>query len=199
MLSKPRSSLRRRQSGVVLMVALIVLIAMTLAGLALVRSVDTANMVAGNLAFQQAATHSGDAGAEKAITWLQANSGGSTLWTSNLPEGYAANRQDPVAGQTWDSFWNNVLVPAGQVVALPQDAAGNTVSYAIQRLCNAPGDPVAVGTGCAQMQNAGSSSGSSKGAGVVALQYTGQYYYRITVRIAGPRNTVGFIQTVVSM
>ncbi|MDD5247668.1 MAG: hypothetical protein PHY45_01700 [Rhodocyclaceae bacterium] len=189
----------RRQAGVVLMVALIVLIAMTLAGLALVRSVDTANLIAGNLAFQQAATHSGDAGAETAITWLQTNNSGATLWTSNLPQGYAANRQDPAVGQSWDAFWTNVLVPAGQVVTLPADASGNTVSYTIQRLCNAAGDPVSVGVDCAVSQSAGSSAGSSKGAGFIALQYNSQVYYRITTRVVGPRNTVGFIQAIVAM
>src|SRR4051794_33864237 len=56
-----RGIAHRRQQGVVLLIALIVLVAMTLAGIGLVRSVDTGNMVAGNLAFKQGATLAGDA------------------------------------------------------------------------------------------------------------------------------------------
>ena len=72
------SALRAGQAGVVLMMALIVLVAMTLAGIALVRSVDTSNIIAGNLAFKQAATNSGDTGIEAAAAWLNANSGALT-------------------------------------------------------------------------------------------------------------------------
>jgi len=187
---------RLHQRGVVLMVALIVLVALTLAGIALMRSVDTTALIAGNLAFQQSATSSGDVGTETAITWLTANNG-NTLWTDSTANGYAARRQDPAATQTWDNFWTTVLVPAGYVKALPQDAVGNTVQYAIQRMCNQSGDPTTVTVDCAQPQTTGTSSGSSKGAGVVALLYNAAIYYRITVRVAGPRNTVSYVQTII--
>jgi type IV pilus assembly protein PilX len=59
-----------RQQGVVLLVALIVLVALTLAGVALVRSVDTANLVAGNLSFHQSAIQAGERSTELAVTWL---------------------------------------------------------------------------------------------------------------------------------
>lgn len=61
-----------RQRGLVLFFALIALVAMTLAALALVRSVDTTTLISGNLAFKQAATTSGDEGVEAAMTWLAA-------------------------------------------------------------------------------------------------------------------------------
>lgn len=205
MLIKPTMSAacggsRSGQRGVVLMIALIVLVAMTLAGIALVRSVDTSNIIAGNLAFQQAATHAGDTGTETAITWLQTNNVGTTLQANIFASGYAAARTDPAAGQSWDAFWTNVLVPAGQVVTLPPDAStGNTVAYTIQRLCNAIGDPAVPGVDCAVSQSTATTAGSSKGAGVIALQYSAQVYYRITSRITGPRNTVSYIQTIISM
>lgn len=52
----------RKQRGVVLLIALIILIAMTLAGIGMMRSVDTGNLAAGNLAFRQATGNAGDAG-----------------------------------------------------------------------------------------------------------------------------------------
>jgi len=190
---------RAGQRGVVLMIALIVLVAMTLAGIALMRSVDTTTLIAGNLAFQQAATNSGDAGTEAAVTWLQNNNAGANLFANVYAQGYAAARQDPVVGQSWDAFWTSVLVPAGQVATLGQDATGNTVSYAIQRLCQAVGDPSVSGADCNQPQTTGSAASSSKGAGVVQLLYNSAVYYRITSRIVGPRNTVSYVQTIVMM
>jgi Tfp pilus assembly protein PilX len=202
-----RPRLPASQRGVVLMVALIVLIAMTLAGLALVRSMDTANLIAGNMAFQQAAVHSGDAGIERAVAWLEANNAGTTLHGNIPAQGYVASRQDPAVGQSWDAFWINVLVPAGRVVPVLTDAggnaladaSGNTVWYTIQRLCNGLGDPVGVGVDCAVSPTAGTSAGSSKGAGVIALHHNAQIYYRITSRIAGPRNTVSYVQAIVAL
>ena len=192
---------RVRQRGVVLTIALIVLVAMTLAGLALVRSVDTSNIIAGNLAFQQAATQSGDIGTETAVTWLQANFAGITLQQSIPAQGYVASRQDPAVGQSWDAFWTNTLVPAGQIVTLAQDTTtGNTVSYTIQRTCAQAGDPTVPLTDCAISQAAAATtSGSSKGVGVPPLQYSSQVYYRITTRVAGPRNTVSYVQTIVAL
>ncbi|HUY02946.1 MAG TPA: hypothetical protein VMV33_06650 [Rhodocyclaceae bacterium] len=195
-----RAAPRRRQAGVVLMMALIVLVAMTLAGIALVRSVDTTNIIAGNLAYQQAATNSSDFGTAAAVTWLQ-NNNGATLQQSVFAQGYAANFQPtPAPGQSWDNYWNTVLVPGGQVVSLAPDAAGNAVSYAIQRLCNAVGDPASPGTGCAVVPAlTGIATSSSKTSGSVPLHYSSQIYYRVTSRVAGPRNTVSYVQTIVAL
>jgi Tfp pilus assembly protein PilX len=61
-----------RQRGVVLFFTLIALVVMSLAAVALIRSVDTSTMIAGNLAFKQSATTSGDGGIEAAVSWLAA-------------------------------------------------------------------------------------------------------------------------------
>ncbi|MBI3525649.1 MAG: hypothetical protein HY066_14210 [Betaproteobacteria bacterium] len=188
----------RRQQGVVLMIALIMLVAMTLAGIALVRSVDTSNIIAGNLAFQQSATSAGDTGTEAAITWLVANSGGSTLENDVTTGGYFASRSDPAAGQSWDAFWTNVL--AGQAKAVGKDlVTKNTVSYVIQRLCQGAGASTAPSTGCAAPPVSSSSSGNSMGGGVIALQRSSQVYYRITTRVDGPRNSVSYIQSIIAL
>lgn len=203
MLIKRPPTLRHRQStqaGVVLMLTLIVLVAMTLAAIALVRSSDTTNIIAGNLAFQQAATSSGDRGTEAAILWLENNNGGVFLHsdhnTSGDQFGYSAIRQDPAAGQSWESFWTAVL--SSQSITLAPDNAGNTVSYVIQRMCRFAGAPAA-GAGCAVSSAAAVAVGNSQDAGTVVLQYSNQVFYRITSRIAGPRNTVSFVQTIVAM
>lgn len=189
-----------RQRGVVLMITLIVLVAMTLAAIALVRSTDTTNLIAGNLALQQAATNSGDQGTEAAIAWLEQNNSGTYLHsdhnTSGDRLGYSASRQDPVPGQTWENFWNTVL--SNQSISLAPDAAGNTVSYVIQRMCQLSGAPTS-GAGCAVSSATATTVGNSEDAGTVVLQYSSQVFYRITSRIVGPRNTVSFVQTIVAM
>ena len=92
------SSLPDRQGGVVLVVALIILVALMLGGIALVRSVGTTNIIAGNLAFQQAATQSGEAGTEAAI----GRAFGAIR--KNAPGKYpAGNRANPPRGKKPDT------------------------------------------------------------------------------------------------
>jgi len=193
-----------RQRGTVLLIALILLVALSLAGIALIRSVSTSNMIAGNLAFQQGATHAADVGVETAVGFLEANSalvaGVSALHSSVLSGSgtrYVAVRQDPAAGQSWDAFWNATLAGSGAVNTLATDAAGNTVSFVIHRLCNATGVPVY--PGCSSSPTDSTSTGNSQGAGVTALNSPRQVYYRVTTRVAGPRNTLSYVQVIVAI
>jgi type IV pilus assembly protein PilX len=196
-----RNSARQphHERGTVLLIALILLVVMTLAGIALVRSVSTSNIIAGNLAFQQAATHSADNGVETAVAFLEASSGGTALHTSILTGAnrYVAVRQDPAAGQSWDAFWNATLAGSGAVNTLAADAAGNTVSYVIHRLCNATGLPTYPGCSASPVDTG--SGGNSMGAGVIQLNAPRQIYYRITARVTGPRNTLSYVQVVIAI
>jgi Tfp pilus assembly protein PilX len=196
--------LRARQTGVVMVITLIVLVAMTLAAIALVRSVDTANVIAGNLAFKQATVNSADRGAEAAVAWLE--TAGNLLYSNNSPNGYTSNEQDnhPGIGESWDNYWNNTIALANPsiVVCAPTncnpDAAGNVVSYTIHRLCLQAGAPGGAGQFCGKSPTSYILD-SSQGGGTVNLNTANQYYYRITIRIAGPRNTVSYVQTVVAL
>jgi Tfp pilus assembly protein PilX len=62
----------RSQRGVVLLIALIMLVAMTLAGIGMMRSVDTGSMIAGNMAFKQATLNASDAGTSAGFNALVA-------------------------------------------------------------------------------------------------------------------------------
>ena len=66
----PARSMRASQQGVVLLVALVVLVALTVAGVAMMRSVDTATLVTGNLAFEEVATQAADQGIQAAMDLL---------------------------------------------------------------------------------------------------------------------------------
>jgi len=197
-----------RQSGVVLLVALIILVAMTLAGVALVRSVDTANVIAGNMAFQQSATNAGERSTEQALTRQI-----TTTDEQTLANGYLATRSDPNRAnhESWEAFWTRLLSEnedlraciaapdaAGCSTTPAPDAAGNTVQYIIQRLCANNGPAHTATNPCTQAPPA-ATSGESFSSGSGRPSPPKQVYYRITTRIVGPRNTISFVQTIVAI
>jgi Tfp pilus assembly protein PilX len=192
----------RQQHGVVLIVTLIALVAMTLAGLALVRSVDTSSLIAGNLAFKQSASISSDSGVEAAMAWLGLNQ--DDLTQDRAGQGYYATSQDeldltgnttPGTGDNLD--WGN----KNAVVRLAQDAVGNQVSYVIHRMCSNPGKLNGATCATESIDMDGKSLGSSR----QMLTYqpgswddaANRGYYRITVRVEGPRSNVSYTQAVI--
>jgi len=185
---------RRAQEGLVLFIALIVLVAMSLAGVALMRSVDTGTVVAGNMAFKQAAIMVADRGTQEAVKWLTDNKAGTTLQMTNTSKGYWSNRPpggDPdwFRPESWtESFTLNGGAP---------DASGNVVRYVIHRMCTLS-DMAYNGTNneCAMYFPTGSGvSGGSMAVGAPQFIGTPQLYYRVTTRVEGPRDTVSVIQT----
>ena len=200
---KWRAAMHANQHGMVLIVALVVLVVMTMAGIALVRSVDTSSLIAGNMAFQQSAIHSGDTGIEDAVKWLGTE--GVDLDKDNAEKGYIADALNkdkqftPAAGQSWDSFWSDSL--ADNAYKLNEGAAdtntGNKVSYVIHRLCELAGSKNTAK--CTISPVVSSNAANEEEANQIQLAAQSVAYYRITVRIDGPRNTVSYVQAVVSM
>jgi Tfp pilus assembly protein PilX len=194
----------RSERGVVVFIALIVLVAMMLAGIATLRSSGSAILTAGNLAFRQGATVAGDLGTEAGLAWL-AKQGAVTLESPDAAKGYYASYNDPLpAGATFnpitwgESNWKDAA-KAVQVNAGAPDAAGNRVSYVIHRMCalvgTIAGTGAPAGQECVTLSDPG--KGGPKEAGQKALTGTSQVYYRITARIEGPKNTVSYVQTMV--
>jgi len=205
----------RHQRGLVLVLALVVLAAMSLAAIGLMRGVLGSNRVAGNLAYQQAAVQAADVGAETAIAWLEqmqtekvagatasspvvdANRLYANMSTaSGARFNYVATRADPAANQTWEGFWQT-LVTNNQVNDLPVDATGNKVSFVIHRLCANAGQPK---NAACETSPVVIKSGEDNGKGDDdKLDPLGQVYYRITVRVQGPRNATSFIQVMAAV
>jgi Tfp pilus assembly protein PilX len=193
--SSIRNDLPSGQAGVILPIALIVLVAMTLSALALIRSVNTTTLVAGNLAFRESAVLSAERSTEAALQWLVQHSeqGNAMLHGHSADDGYRAKREDPAPGQSWDSFWNDTL--ASQARSDGVDVAGNRVSYVIHRLCDGTGAPTPTSCSKPPVNTSGdSASGITK-----ILPKSGQIYYRVTTRVAGPRYTVVYTQTVIAI
>jgi type IV pilus assembly protein PilX len=197
-MQKLNRSLPHGQQGVVLFIALIVLVAMSLAGIALMRSVDTATLVSGNMAMKQASLQSSHSGISSAVNWMGANSAGTTLYFNNTSQGYYSSipnsEPDWYNPDTWD------LAPVGQVNGGALDSAGNKVRYMIHRMCVEP-NIAHNGTGpsgqinqCARYYPLSAISGASKGDANDKFPAPPELFYRLTVRVDGPRNTVSVTQ-----
>jgi type IV pilus assembly protein PilX len=197
-----RSARRRAQKGVVLFIALIVLVAMSLAGIALMRNVDTGTIIAGNLAFRQTSTHAGDVGIEAARDWLMSSTAAS-LHNDQTGNAYYATWQAGIdllgtISGTPDFDWNANARDVTTTGFTPPPA-GYAARFVIHRLCANAGDPS--GAQCVRASgSATAASGGTKGAAVYgsyAISVPTASLYRITVRITGPRNTMSYVQAVV--
>ena len=157
------------QRGLVLVVALVALVILSLAAVALVRSVDTATIIAGNLAFKQSATNSGEGALIRANQWIASQIESDGVSANDILEG--TNAVDVAAGvavgyyatttglatkngyaATMSSFemlttsktWGSDRSQAAQVADClggigDTDCSGNTIRYVIERMCTNTG------------------------------------------------------------
>jgi Tfp pilus assembly protein PilX len=174
----------KTQQGASLVIVIILLIILMISAVALVRSTDTMGAVAGNAAFKQAATEAADTGIYNAATWL----GSLTNVDSDQVGVYYATRRGV------DGYG----LPAVDWSSVPPATVSNfRVQYLVERLCDGP-LPIAPASIAAQcMTNQTAQDGSRK---VGSPSYTGAtaVYYRVTVRVQGPRNSESYVQSMLS-
>jgi Tfp pilus assembly protein PilX len=173
-----------------LMLVLVALVAMMISGVALVRSMDTNQLMAGNLASRNGTINSADVGIQQAVTWIQANSTNGVLNGDVPASGYYAEGAD----QAWttSSFWTTCTA------CTSHDAARNSVSWSISRMCKITGSPTTTGNFCASLNGSASNGGSYSSD---AVNFTGspKYIYRITVQVTDPRNSSTLTQAFVTL
>jgi len=189
----------RSQRGTMLIIALIVLVAMTLAGIATMRSVDTATVMAGNIAFRQSALSAADQGVQAGFVLLQTPSPASkvdndgTQWTPPVV-GYFSSA--PANEPNWMD--PNAWIGAATLNGGAPDAAGNVVSFVVQRLCQlANAKMTAAGQTCGSTQSTAALSKEGEdnfrlSGGEFTTQP--QVHYRITARAVGPRQSTVIVQ-----
>jgi len=201
---------KNMQSGVVLFLAMIALVIMSLAAVALIRSVDTNSMITGNLAFKQTATVSSSYGIESVVDTL----GPKSLTyadASDEPNGYYAlctkfdgTSTDRCSGGnlTLDASWvpgTTSKLATGTGITNGKDAYGNTIQYIVERMCHQAGVPSKAA--CLQagsdLDN-GSKNAPNEPLGDPPVKATELPLYRVTVRIAGPKNTISYVQAFIS-
>jgi hypothetical protein len=196
----PLSGRTGRQEGAALFIALIVLVAMMLASIALVRSVDTANVIAGNLAFKQSTLQAADFGIEAAAAALPNVTVNPDI--SQLPGGqsfwyYSTRRDVDVNGVPITREAGDLASPAlpidWTVVPVTAVISGNTVKVVIDRLCRGPGTVDNLTNSCFY-ENAVTDGSKKVGATVFATPPT--IFYRVTAQVSGPRNTLSMVQAI---
>jgi hypothetical protein len=205
--TKRRASVRRllrahrRQDGVVLFVALIVMVVMTLGAIALIRSMDTTNLAVGNLAFRQSSILPANIAVETAAAALfpDANRGGpmvADLKADDASQNYFATYRYNAAG--WD---NKSGVPrplqtkaAARALSVQlTDDAGNEITYVVERMCaDGKGAGAANLTWCDMMPPKQAPGTTVNDPELIQLPPTP--FYRVTVRVDGPKNTTSFVQ-----
>ncbi|OQA30533.1 MAG: hypothetical protein BWY57_02790 [Betaproteobacteria bacterium ADurb.Bin341] len=206
-----------KQRGLALFFALVALLALSLAAVALIRSVDTSTIIAGNLAFKQSATSSGDTGVEAALAWLGATQAANdTLNILNDPshafnndavaQGYYSSVHDDFKDPNYLNLFATETWAANKSVLVgsdPDPVTGNTTRYIIQRLCRNANQPIrdaeCLFSGALTDKNGqqvklpqefcGTSPGCPA-AGQTPI-------IRITSRVTGPKNTVSYVQAFV--
>lgn len=199
---------RYNQRGVVLFIALIALVVMSLAAVALIRSVDTNSVIAGNLSFKQSALVSSDRGAETALGWINARAiaNAASLDSNIAGDGYYAtyltlDLDDPAVlkdSATWIDASSEVATGSDIVGGVEDNGKGNSIRYIIQRMCSQTGLPAPERCLFGASKNEGVSHGvrDRQGAGAI-INAKPSPMYRVTVRVAGARNTVSYTQTFV--
>jgi Tfp pilus assembly protein PilX len=175
---------------VVLVLALIVLVAMTLAALSLMRSVDTSNLVAGNVALKQAAVQEADRIMNVAFACL--DSGGTLLSQSLENDNSTCNYYASMRPDTVRPF--GVPDVLETVSGVTDPVTGNTSSYVIERMCSTAG---AWSSDTCVESPFGRASSYTKDDRPGALTPP-QGLYRISVKVSGPRNVAAYSQMVMN-
>ncbi len=200
----PPPPARRSQHGIVLIIALVVMVAMSLAALGLVRSVDTTTAIVGNLALRQAAVLPANLAVEAASAALFTDASPTGTVTvadksADVPaQNYFASLQPgadvrgvPKLLQTKDEGVARVLWANGQWNTPPANPGEEfEVRYVIERMCRSPGP--ATTNNCEMMppkQSPGTTVGDSGQPVLPQIPF-----YRVTVRVDGPKNTTTFLQ-----
>ena len=176
------------------------MVALMLAGIALIRSTDTATVVSGNLVLEQAAMSAADRSIEYSVHALFDTTLISDRTNNNLTQNYYASvgrnpdgsiPEIPKALQ--EPFTAAVFTSAGLKDDLINiDAAGNKSYFVIERMCLESGLPV--GNNCNLSSAAfGADPGTQHFIGLIR---PGDAFYRVTIRTEGPRNTVSYAQAI---
>ena len=199
--SRRRDGLRMpaRERGIVVFVALIAVVLMSLAAVGLMRSVHTNTMVVGNLAFRQAAQAMAAAAVEKAVYDMFPPTATIADLTNHAPaRNYFAVLQPGQDAMGVSAALQGAVPPAAypvgaQVIADTLGATAFTARYIIERMCDddalgkaaAPNDCEMIPPKQAQAKEANLKKG-------IALPKIP--YYRMTVRVDGPGNSVAYSQ-----
>jgi type IV pilus assembly protein PilX len=188
-----------RQRGVVLIFSLIVLLILAIGAVAVLRSVGSSLLSAGNLAFHRDLVNQAEQAVTNVMTEFKTNGpplGGAT--TADLQAANYVSTALPTNAQgvplvlldnaAFAAVATPGLAPAGNDI--PGATPDVTIRYIIDRLCTNTG--TASSPNCVQSTGLPTGGTANRNTAVAPPSAT---VYRISVRVDGPRNTQAFLQT----
>ena len=207
---------RASQRGISLLFSLFALVILGFAAVALTRSVDTGTLIMGNLGFKQDTLVASASGTEQALTWLQSNINNAVLDTDSTANGYYAAARDNLdltGNQTsaankmaivnWDGSCMGLssanYTNCDAVPATGTDVNSNKVKWLITRLCTTSGAAGGANL-CARPSTTSTSTAVERGELNPGGRISGSVaspFFRIVVRVEGPRNTVSYTESLV--
>ncbi len=212
----------RAQAGIVLFFALLALAVMSIAAVALIRSVDTNALLSGNMVFRQSASATSSVALEGITQSITQNISLVNSVRHFPGQGYYANCSmfdaQPnlsvcdgarLTTMTWDNT-NSSLVPeqvdGNAEIRNGIDRQGNQIRYVIERMCNF--NQAEINAGNAAMDAARCLMASTtRCRPPINIPDPNQPpcpnlgtspLYRLTLRISGPKNTLTYMQSFIS-
>lgn len=214
-----------KQQGVVLFFALLALAVMSIAAVALIRSVDTNALVSGNLVYRQSASMTANVVLEGITEYIAKNVVLDVSTTHHPQLGYYANCSQfdtnpdaqvcdgkQLTTLTWDDT-NSSLVPnqtdGNDEIRNGMDRQGNQIRFVIERMCNFSNAEINAGTAATDASRCMMASSPNNGENCShninnmelfkrCVSSSDSPLYRVTLRIAGPKNTVTYLQSFIS-
>lgn len=185
---------RRGQRGMVLIAVLVVLVVTLLAGMSVMRSVQTSNSMSGNFAFRQAAVQATDRAVEEGMTTVLSRVGDAN---TDVPNRYFAVIDNTVnalgvpTAVRWDG--PNAVPCAdekGAIVDCAADTGGYRVQYVVQRRCSRNpnlADVTQIRAYCEYDPRADATSPDRM-----------KVHYRVLIRVRGPRGTENWFEAMLA-
>jgi hypothetical protein len=128
---------------------------------------------------------------EKARAWLMTKTD-AQLSATDASGGYF---------ETWvvgfDPLSYDWMADGNSVLVTDNEGTGNSVRYVIHRMCSVTGLVAVVGSKCVPVPSTNGVSSKNQSSGGAGVGVSTNTAYRITVRVAGPRNSLSFSQVMV--
>lgn len=188
------------------------LVIITLAGIALLRSVNIGALVAGNLAFKDATMQATSIGMEEAATYL--NNTVRTVPNADIPQfvcsghfvGHLGTCRYYARVQPEDTDGAPFINWASGTIPVTTINTSYQVQYVIERLCTADVSipvalpvPATMDRAADRCHTTTADPGGGKGGGAIQPDMPVAVMYKVTVRVTGPRNATSITQTILSL
>lgn len=184
--------------GVTLIMTLIALVVLFISAIALIRSMDASQLMAGNLAFKRDLRNQSERAVAAAMATFEVGGllANTTSRNVDLPQAnYSSTALSSDVHGIPSVLFNTSVFDA--TYSAPDPSSGDAwsadlkIRYVIDRMCNVSGAPTPANCQLnALSTDRGGTAGEKKVGGVSTP------VYRVTIRVDGPRNTTTFVQTI---